>query len=103
MYQLCGFLLIGWEQPREVTQVKRQNTLNRTLQLTGLDIAAAREILIVNGLTEIYNYSEFIHRYQGNPLGLKSVVTLMQDLGGYVTELLLNAPNASLLNHYSLI
>jgi hypothetical protein len=39
-HQSC-FLLIGWEQPREVTQVKSQNQPIRSLQLTGLDIAAA--------------------------------------------------------------
>ncbi len=86
-HQSC-FLLIGWEQPREVTQVKSENIPIRTLQLTGLDIAAAREILRDNGLLEIDNYSELIHRYQGNPLWLKSVATLIQELGGGVTELL---------------
>ena len=60
-HQSC-FLLIGWEQPREVTQVKNQNTPIRTLQLTGLDIAAGREILKDYGLAEIDNYSALIHR-----------------------------------------
>jgi tetrahydromethanopterin S-methyltransferase subunit G len=86
-HQSC-FLLIGWEQPREITQVKSQNTPIRTLQLTGLDIAAGREILSNYGLEEIDNYSALIHRYQGNPLWLKSVATLIQELGGGVTELL---------------
>jgi hypothetical protein len=82
------FLLIGWEQPREVTQVKSQNTSIRTLQLKGLDIAAGREILRDYGLEEIDNSETLIHRYQGNPLWLKSVANLIQDLGGGVTELL---------------
>jgi hypothetical protein len=86
-HQSC-FLLIGWEQPREVPQVKSQNTPIRTLQLTGLDIAAGREILRDDGLAEIDNYSALIHRYQGNPLWLKSVATLIHELGGGVTELL---------------
>ncbi|HEY9608670.1 NB-ARC domain-containing protein [Allocoleopsis sp.] len=86
-HQSC-FLLIGWEQPREVTRVKSQNIPIRTLQLTGLDIAAGREILRDYGLAEIDNYSALIHRYQGNPLWLKSVATLIQELGGGVTELL---------------
>jgi hypothetical protein len=88
-HQSC-FLLIGWEQPRELTQVKSQNTHINTLQLKGLDIAAAREILRDYGLADIDNYSALIHRYQGNPLWLKSVATQMQELGGCVTELLLN-------------
>ncbi|MCL1469032.1 AAA family ATPase, partial [Argonema galeatum A003/A1] len=86
-HQSC-FLLIGWEQPREVPQIESQNTNIRTLQLTGLDTAAAREILRDYGLAEIDNYSALIHRYQGNPLWLKSVATLIQELGECVTELL---------------
>jgi len=92
-HQSC-LLLIGWEQPREVTQIKNQNTAIRSLQLKGLDIAAAGEILRDNGLAEIDNCETLIHRYQGNPLWLKSVATLIQDLGGGVTELL---PNDTIL------
>ncbi|MEG4487350.1 ATP-binding protein [Microcoleus sp. D2_18a_B4] len=92
-HQSCC-MLIGWEQPREVTQVKSQNTSIRTLQLQGLDIAAGREILRDYGLEESDNSEALIHRYQGNPLWLKSVANLIQDLGGGVTELL---PNDTIL------
>ncbi|MEG4575917.1 NB-ARC domain-containing protein [Microcoleus sp. N3A4] len=92
-HQSC-LMLIGWEQPREVTQVKSQNTSIRTLQLKGLDIAAGREILRDYGLEESDNSEALIHRYQGNPLWLKSVANLIQDLGGGVTELL---PNDTIL------
>ncbi len=89
-HQSC-FLLIGWEHPREVTQVKSQNTAIRTLQLKGLDIAAGREILREYDLEES---SALIHRYQGNPLWLKSIATLIVELGGCVNELL---PNDTIL------
>ena len=92
-HQSC-LMLIGWEQPREVTQVKNQNTSIRTLQLKGLDIAAAREILRDYELEASDNNETLIHRYQGNPLWLKSVANLIQDLGGGVTELL---PNDTIL------
>ncbi len=85
-HQSC-FLLIGWEQPREVPQVKSQNTPIRTLQLTGLDIVAGREILRDYGLADLDNYESLIQRYQGNPLYLKSIATLIQELGGCVNEL----------------
>jgi hypothetical protein len=88
-HQSC-LLLIGWEQPREVTQFKNQNTPIRTLQLVGLDIAAGREILRDCGLEEIDNSEALIHRYEGNPLWLKSVANLIQELGIGVTELLLD-------------
>jgi hypothetical protein len=64
----CCFLLIGWEPPKEVPQLTSENTPIRTLQLTGLDTAAARQILRDKGLTDIDNCEELIHRYQGNPL-----------------------------------
>ncbi|MFB2876619.1 NB-ARC domain-containing protein [Floridanema aerugineum] len=86
-HQSC-FLLIGWEQPREVTQAKNQNPAICTLQITGLDIKSARELLRNYGLGEMENYSAIIHRYQGNPFWLKSVGNLFQELGGCVTELL---------------
>jgi predicted ATPase len=86
----CCFLLIGWEQPREVTQFKSQNTPIRSLQLKGLDTAAAGEILRNNGIEERDNSSALIHRYQGNPLWLKSVATQIQELGISVTELLID-------------
>ncbi|GET40616.1 NB-ARC domain-containing protein [Microseira wollei] len=89
-HQSC-FVLIGWEHPREVNQVKSQNTAIRTLQLKGLDIAAAREILREYGLEES---EALIHRYQGNPLWLKSIATLILELGGCVNELL---PNDTIL------
>ncbi|MCL1466169.1 NB-ARC domain-containing protein [Argonema galeatum] len=86
-HQSC-FLLIGWEEPREVPQIESENTPIRSLQLTGLDTAAGWEILRDKGLAEIDKYSALIHLYQGNPLWLKSVATLIRELGGCVTELL---------------
>ena len=88
-HQSC-FLLIGWEQPREVTQFKNPNTPIRTLQLKGLDIAAGREILRDCGLEEIDNSEALIHRYEGNPLWLKSVANLIEELGISVSELLID-------------
>ncbi len=88
-HQSC-FLLVGWEPPKEVPQLTSENTPIRTLQLTGLDTAAAREILRDKGLAEIDNCEALIHRYQGNPLWLKSVATLIQELGIGATELLID-------------
>ena len=88
-HQSC-FLLIGWEPPQEVPQLTSENTPIRTLQLTGLDTAAAREILRDKGFAEIDNCEALIHRYQGNPLWLKSVATLIQELGISATELLID-------------
>jgi hypothetical protein len=88
-HQSC-FLLVGWEPPKEVPQLTSENTPIRTLQLTGLDTAAAREILRDKGLAETDDCEALIHRYQGNPLWLKSVATLMQELGIGASELLID-------------
>ncbi|WP_341736380.1 NB-ARC domain-containing protein [Microcoleus sp. CAWBG640] len=88
-HQSC-FLLVGWEPPKEVPQLTSENTPIRTLQLTGLDIAAAGEILRDKGLAEIDNCEALIHRYQGNPFWLKSVATLIQELGIGATEVLID-------------
>ena len=88
-HQSC-VVLIGWEQPRIITEVKSENSLIRTLRLTGLDIVAAREIFRDNGLTEIDNWDAIIQRYQGNPFWLNSIANLMQDLGECEIEVLIN-------------
>jgi hypothetical protein len=88
-HQSC-VVLIGWEQPRIITEVKSENSLIRTLRLTGLDIVAAREIFRDNGLTEIDHRDTIIQRYQGNPFWLKSIANLMQDLGECEIEVLIN-------------
>ncbi|HEY9864724.1 MAG TPA: ATP-binding protein [Candidatus Obscuribacterales bacterium] len=88
-HQSC-VVLTGWEQPRIVTEVKSENSLIRTLRLTGLDIVAAREILRDNGLTAIDHADAIIQHYQGNPFWLKSIANLMQDLGKCDIEALLN-------------
>lgn len=86
-HQSC-FLLIGWEQPIKLPQVKSKKTPIPILQLTGLDIARVRKILRDYGLTEIDNWEKLIDCYQGNPLWLKSVASQIQELGEDLTELL---------------
>jgi energy-coupling factor transporter ATP-binding protein EcfA2 len=86
-HQSC-FLLIGWEAPIALPQVPSPKNTTRTLQLTGLDIPAAQEILRDYGLGEVENYSTLIYLYQGNPLWLQSVAIQMHALGESVTDLL---------------
>ncbi|MEG4855085.1 NB-ARC domain-containing protein [Microcoleus sp. B5-D4] len=88
-HQSC-LLLVGWEPPKEVPQLTSENTPIHTLQLTGLDTVAAGEILRDKGLVEIDNCEALIHRYQGNPFWLKSVATLIQELGIGASELLID-------------
>ena len=90
-HQSC-LLLIGWEAPREIAQIKHKNSPIHSLTLTGLDTTAAREILKEEGLEPQDNWDLPINHYQGNPLWLKSVANLIVELGCDATELLQNHP-----------
>ncbi|MBP0001784.1 MAG: AAA family ATPase [Cyanobacteria bacterium SID2] len=79
-HQSC-FLLVGWEHPREIHSTQNINTLFRVLEVTGLDIKAGRELLFNNGLEELDSWEFLIECYQGNPLWLKNLVTLVQEVG----------------------
>ncbi|MEG3980162.1 NB-ARC domain-containing protein [Microcoleus sp. T3B2] len=72
-------ILIGSETPREIAALEGKNQPIRSLQLNGLG-AAAGEILREKGLTEDAKLSELIEQYRGNPLWLKIVATMIQDL-----------------------
>ncbi|MGD1713147.1 NB-ARC domain-containing protein [Dapis sp. BLCC M172] len=86
-HQSC-LLLIGWEQPINLAQLKSKKTPMPILQLTGLDISSVKEILRDYGLTEIEKWEKLIHLYQGNPLWLKSVASQIQESVENLIELL---------------
>ncbi|WP_261224635.1 NB-ARC domain-containing protein [Ancylothrix sp. D3o] len=88
-HQSC-FLLIGWEAPREISQIKNPNTPN--LILIGLDTASAHQIIAEQGLESDENCLGFIDYYQGNPLWLKTVANFLAELGLTVTEMLQSQP-----------
>lgn len=85
-HQSC-LLLIGWE-PIKLLQLKSKKTPTSILQLTGLDLNTAREMLRDYGFAKIENLEKLIHLYQGNPLWLKIVVTQIQELAENLIELL---------------
>ncbi|MEG4074430.1 NB-ARC domain-containing protein [Microcoleus sp. Pol14C2] len=72
-------MLLGSEKPREIAALEGKNQPIRSLQLNGLG-AEAGEILREKGLTEDAKLSELIEQYRGNPLWLKIVATMIQDL-----------------------
>ncbi|WP_369797067.1 NB-ARC domain-containing protein [Kamptonema formosum] len=90
-HQSC-FVLIGWELPREVAKENSQTTPIKILQLAGLDREAGRAILRDYGLANLQNESALLDGYQGNPLCLKSVASLIQEVGLGVTDLFPNHP-----------
>ncbi|MEG4323445.1 MULTISPECIES: NB-ARC domain-containing protein [unclassified Microcoleus] len=81
-------LLLSSEKPREIAALEGKNQPIRSLQLNGLG-AGAGEILREKGLAEDEKWSELIEQYRGNPLWLKIVATMIQDLlDGNISELL---------------
>lgn len=83
------FLLIGWEDPRELYPAKSSNLIH-TLQLTGLDATACREILQEQGIEAIEPWETLISSYQGNPLWLKTAATVIQELGESESQFFVN-------------
>ncbi|MEG3975270.1 NB-ARC domain-containing protein [Microcoleus sp. herbarium8] len=81
-------VLLSWETPREIAVLEGKNQPVRSLQLNGLG-AVAGEILREKGLAEHEKWSELIEQYRGNPLWLKIVATMIQDLfDGSLSEFL---------------
>ncbi|MBD1814057.1 NB-ARC domain-containing protein [Microcoleus vaginatus DQ-U2] len=85
-------VLLSSETPREIAALEGKNQPIRSLQLNGLG-AEAGEILREKGLTEDAKFSELIEQYRGNPLWLKIVATMIQDLfNGSLSEFLSDDP-----------
>ena len=77
-HQSC-LLLNSWEPSIEIAALKDENPYIRSLQLDGLGLAA-REILREKGLSEEDKWEEIIKTYQGNPLWLKILANIIQEL-----------------------
>jgi hypothetical protein len=85
-HQSC-VLILSWDKPREIDLLEGKSKLVQTLKLNGLG-ESAREILKDKGLTEESKWTDLINHYQGNPLWLKIVATMVKDLfSGRVGEL----------------
>ncbi|HEY9300908.1 MAG TPA: NB-ARC domain-containing protein, partial [Phormidium sp.] len=81
-------VLLSSEKPREIAALEGKNQPIRSLQLNGLG-AEAGEILREKGLAEHEKWSKLIEQYRGNPLWLKIVATMIQDLfNGSLSEFL---------------
>ncbi|WP_293128161.1 ATPase [Microcoleus sp. bin38.metabat.b11b12b14.051] len=72
-------VLLSWEKPREIAALENCDKNCQTLQLNGLG-ESARELFTEKGLAESEKWSELIELYNGNPLWLNIVSTIIQDL-----------------------
>ncbi|WP_242048968.1 NB-ARC domain-containing protein [Planktothrix sp. FACHB-1365] len=74
-------LFNSWEPPLEVVTLSGENSLTQLFSLTGLG-EKATELLRNQGLQDEENYPELIYLFRGNPLYLKLVNYLIQQLFG---------------------
>ncbi|MCB8776846.1 NB-ARC domain-containing protein [Planktothrix agardhii 1029] len=86
-HQSC-LILNSWELPQDIVTLTDDNAPIRCLKLSGLG-SAATEILREKGLKDEEQWHLLIETYQGNPLWLKIVANMIQDIfRGRVAEFL---------------
>jgi DNA-binding CsgD family transcriptional regulator len=83
-------LLTSREKPKEVAALEGKKLPVKVLQLSSLNLAGAREILLDKGCDcTDEQLQELVKRYSGNPLALKIVATTVYDLfSNNITEFL---------------
>lgn len=87
-HQSC-LILNSWEKPREISRLEKDDRPVRSIVLSSLEVAAAKEILREQKLADEETWSTLIDIYQGNPLWLELTATLIRELfGGRVAEFL---------------
>ncbi len=87
-HQSC-LVLTSLESPREISFLEGEELPVRSWLLSGLQLAAAEEILRAKGLSESdqSQWERIINLYRGNPLALKIIAATIQELfGGSVAE-----------------
>lgn len=88
LYHHSCLILISSEKPKEISILEGENQPVRSLELSGLG-AEAMAILREKGLADQEKWLELIEPYGGNPLWLKIVATMIQDVfNGSVAEAL---------------
>ena len=77
-HQSC-VILNSWENPREIEKIEFENRPVRTLILGSLSLAA-QDIFRDKNLSNPETWDILINTYQGNPLWLGMIATLIQEL-----------------------
>jgi WD40 repeat protein len=85
-HQSC-LLVTTREKPGEIAALAGDALPVRTLALSGLELAAAGQLLRDKGLTAAPSCDRLVDNYSGHPLALKVVAATIQDLFGGDIEL----------------
>ncbi|MDY6806838.1 MAG: NB-ARC domain-containing protein [Cyanobacteriota bacterium] len=88
-HQSC-LLLTSREKPRQITAFEGPKLPVRALELSGLEVADAREIFREKNLSQEKHWDYLIKSYRGNPLALKIIAGTIQNFPfeGKVSEFL---------------
>lgn len=87
-HQSC-FLLIGWEQPIELAEIRSSNPRFKALTIRGLETTAVEQFFPEQELGEYEKLTPMIHHYQGNPLWLNIIANFIleiEDFGDKIIE-----------------
>ena len=87
-HQSC-FLLIGWEQPIELAEIRSSNPRFKALTIRGLETTTIAEFFPEQELGEYEKLTPRIHHYQGNPLWLNIIANFIleiEDFGDKIIE-----------------
>ncbi|WP_395649196.1 NB-ARC domain-containing protein [Planktothrix agardhii] len=86
-HQSC-IILNSWELPKDLIELRGENTAIHYLLLSGLG-ESAKDLLKAQGLSDIENWNTLLDYYEGNPYFLNSISTVIKNLfGGKVSEFL---------------
>jgi hypothetical protein len=78
-HQSC-LILTGREKPHGITLREGVNLPVKSIQLTGLSIVAAQNVLADKGIVNCIQQQTLINHFSGNPLALKISATVIQNL-----------------------
>ena len=84
------FLLIGWEQPRELAEIRRSNLGYKTITIRGLETRRVENFVREQGLGEQEKFIQMMNQYQGNPLWLNIIANLILEFEDLIQEMMDN-------------
>jgi len=88
-HQSC-FLLIGWEQPRELAEIRRSNSGFKTITIRGLETTTVENFVREQGLGDQEKLIQMMNQYQGNPLWLNIIANLILEFEDLIQEMMDN-------------
>ncbi|MGM3309335.1 ATP-binding protein [Anabaena sp. WFMT] len=101
---LSCLLIISSEKPKFIELLKQKTKRVQSFKLLNLDDAAAKKLFKEKGFSDSEELTTLINLYQGNPLYLKLVLTIIQEVfGGNVSDFLFQEATLDFDNIYDIL